>query len=48
MCNVEMLPMSLVLLTYLKRVCHRSLAVLSINLRGSSMLSLSSDPTKHN
>jgi hypothetical protein len=48
MCNVEMWPTLLVLLTYSKRVCHRSLAVLSINLLGSSMPSLSSDPTKHN
>jgi hypothetical protein len=45
-CNAGMLPMSLVLLTCLKRECHRSLAVLSINLRGSSMPSLSSDPMK--
>jgi hypothetical protein len=44
--NAGMLPTLLVLLTYLKRVCHRSLAVLSINLRGSSMPFLSSDPTK--
>jgi len=45
-CNAEMLPTLLDLLTYLKRACHRSLAVLSINLRGSSMPSLSSDPMK--
>jgi hypothetical protein len=46
MCNAGMLPMSLVLLTCLKKVCHQSLAALSINLRGSSMPSLSSDPMK--
>jgi hypothetical protein len=44
--NAGMLPMLLVLLTYLKRACHQSLAVLSINLRGFSMPSLSCDPTK--
>jgi hypothetical protein len=44
--NAGMSPTLLVLLTYLKRACHRSLAVLSINLRGSLMPSLSSDPTK--
>jgi hypothetical protein len=45
-CNAGMSPTLLVLLTCLKRECHQSLAALSINLRGSSMPSLSSDPMK--
>jgi hypothetical protein len=48
MSNVEMWPTLPGLLTYLKKACHLSLAVLLINLLGFLMRSLSSDPTKHN